>query len=72
MNRISVSTPSSLEFGTLDDTALIDIRTAGSVLHASRGKIDRLFNDGRLTRIRIGGSVRIKVSELRALMAGSK
>lgn len=72
MHTKIVTTPSSLVFHSLDDAALVDVRTAGAVLHLSRSSVLRLFASGDLERIKIGQAARIRVGDIRRLIGGGK
>ncbi len=52
-----------------DDDKLIDKRTAAELLAVSRRSIDRLVVKGKLTRVKVLGAVRYRLSELRGIMA---
>lgn len=56
------------EFDQHPNSALVDIPTACLVLNRSRQSIYRHFQAGELTKIKVGGSTKIKVGELRNLM----
>jgi len=56
------------QFDALPDSALLTIKNAGLILSRSVCSIHRHFIAGDLTRVKIGGSTRVRVSELRALI----
>lgn len=66
----SIQTPpwSWTHFGELADSMLVDIPCAQFVSTRSRTSINRAFTDGTLTRVKVGGSTRIRVSELRTML----
>jgi excisionase family DNA binding protein len=49
-------------------TDLFSISKAGEILNRSRSAVYRHLNKGELLATRIGGSVRIRLSELRKLL----
>lgn len=57
-----------LHFHELHDTALVDIPCGMFIIGQCRASIYRAFDDGTLTRIKVGGSTRIRVSELRTMI----
>ena len=54
-------------YDRLPDGALIDFDTAAVLLRISRRTIGRMCASGRLHKISIGRSARLRVSELRRL-----
>lgn len=58
------------QFEALPDSALLTINACGVLLSWSRSTINRAFASGRLTKIKLGHSTRIRVGEVRALLAG--
>ena len=52
------------EYLTIDETA--------EILKVSRQSVNNYLNDGKLTRRRIGGNVRIAYSEIEQLLAAPK
>ena len=59
------------QLNSLPDSAVFSVKHAGIVLDASRSTIYRLFESGHLTRVKIGGSTRVRVSELRRLIGAA-
>jgi excisionase family DNA binding protein len=64
------NTESSLNFDELADGALVTMDTAASVLAVSRRTMYRLHVAGKLPIVPIGGSSRVRVSDLRRMVAG--
>lgn len=60
------------EFDNLPDSSLVSITTASAVSGRGRSSIYRHFKAGELTKIRVGQSTRIRVSELRKLIGLEK
>lgn len=59
------------QLDSLPDSAALSIRNAGVILDASRSTIYRLFKSNALTPLKIGGSTRIRVGDLRRLLGVS-
>jgi hypothetical protein len=60
------------EFDKLPDSSLVSITTASVVSGRGRSSIYRHFKAGELTKVRVGQSTRIRVSELRKLIGLDK
>ena len=62
--------PAARQFDDLPGSALIPISAAMSLLSVSRSTMYRLFTAGALVPVKVGGATKLKVSELRRLIAG--
>lgn len=56
------------EFDSLPDSCLLDMHCAGLISARSRASLNRHFDCGELTRVKLGGSTRVRVGELRRLI----
>ncbi len=57
-------------FDELPASAVVPLTAAMILLGTSRATLYRLFNTGTLNPVKVGGATKLKVSELRRLIAG--
>lgn len=56
------------QFDISPETALVSLTAAGAIASRSRASLYRDNKDGRLPFVKVGGSTRIRVSDLRRLI----
>lgn len=60
--------PAVQNFDLLPNQALLSMTDTSAISGRSRASLYRHFTAGELTPVKVGGSTRIRVSELRSLM----
>jgi excisionase family DNA binding protein len=55
-----------------EDLRLVSKETAAKLLELSQRTIDTMLTEGKLTRIKIGGVIRIPMDEIAAIKSGEK
>lgn len=70
--KLKNMTPAAASFDQLPSESLVDVLTVAFVLGTSLPSVYRMFSSGKLTKIKLGTSTRIRVGELRQLMGSPR
>jgi hypothetical protein len=69
---MNTTNPRAAQFDSLPTGGLVSISTACAVLDKSAPSIYRMFSAGTLTKIKVGGSSKVRVAEIRKLIGGAE